>query len=64
LSAFPVIQKLVLLNPLVYASEGLRATLAPQYAHIPLAVIIGALVAIDAALIGAGLRQFYQKAVS
>jgi len=27
-------------------------------------VIIGALVAIDAALIGAGLRQFYQKAVS
>src|SRR6202049_2420057 len=64
LSHFPVIQKLVLINPLVYASEGLRATLAPQYGHIPLRGVIGALVASDAALIAAGLKQFYRKAVS
>ena len=64
LSAFPIIQKLVLLNPLVYASEGLRGTLAPQYPHISLAVVTAALVAIDGALIGAGLRQFYRKAVN
>ena len=64
LSAFPVIQKLVLLNPLVYASEGLRATLAPQYGHIALPVVMAALLAIDAALIAAGLRQFNRKAVS
>jgi ABC-2 type transport system permease protein len=64
LSGFPVLQKLVLLNPLVYASEGLRGTLAPQYQHIPVAVVIGALAAIDLGLIGAGLYRFYRKAVS
>ncbi len=64
LKGFPVIQKLVLLNPLVYASEGLRGTLAPQYPHISIVVAAGALVAIDAGLIAAGLKQFYGKAVS
>ena len=64
LSAFPIIQKLVLLNPLVYASEGLRGTLAPQYPHISLAVVTAALAMIDAALIGAGLNRFYRKAIS
>jgi ABC-2 type transport system permease protein len=34
LESFPILQRLVLLNPLVYASEGLRDTLAPQYPHI------------------------------
>ena len=64
LHAFPVIQKLVLLNPLVYASEGLRGTLAPQYHHLSLAVVVAALVAIDIGLIGAGLHRFYRKAIS
>ena len=64
LSAFPVIQKMVLLNPLVYASEGLRGTLAPQYQHLSLTVVMTALVAIDIGLIGAGLNRFYRKAVS
>jgi ABC-type polysaccharide/polyol phosphate export permease len=26
--------KLVLINPLVYASEGMRATLVPQFPHL------------------------------
>jgi ABC-2 type transport system permease protein len=64
LSSFPLLQKLVLLNPLVYASEGLRGTLAPQYPHLPVSVVIAALLVIDAGLIGLGLRQFYRKAVS
>jgi ABC-2 type transport system permease protein len=64
LRAFPVIQKLVLLNPLVYASEGLRATLAPQYGHIALPIVMAALLVIDAALIAAGLHQFNRKAIS
>jgi len=64
LSGFPVLQKLVLLNPLVYASEGLRGTLAPQYPHIPIAAVMGALVVIDAGLIWAGLKKFNGKAVS
>jgi len=64
LSNFPVIQKLVLINPLVYASEGLRATLAPQYGHMSMVVILSALAAIDAGLIVAGLNRFKRKAVS
>jgi len=64
LSNFPLLQKLVLLNPLVYASEGLRGTLAPQYPHIGTGVVIAALVAIDGLFIAIGLRQFHRKAVS
>jgi ABC-2 type transport system permease protein len=64
LSGFPVIQKLVLVNPLVYASEGLRGTMAPQYPHIPTLVVAAALVVIDGLLIWAGLKRFFAKAVS
>jgi len=64
LSHFPVIQKLVLINPLVYASEGLRATLAPQYGHMPMVVILSALAIIDIGLIVTGLNRFNRKAVS
>jgi ABC-2 type transport system permease protein len=64
LAGFPIIQKLVLLNPLVYASEGLRGTLTPQYPHIAIPFVIGALLLVDGLLIALGLRQFYKKAVS
>jgi ABC-2 type transport system permease protein len=64
LSAFPVLQVAVLANPLVYASEGLRGALAPQFPHIPTLVVIGALVAIDGLLLFLGLRKFQNKAVS
>jgi ABC-2 type transport system permease protein len=64
LKGFPILQKLVLLNPLVYASEGLRGALAPQYPHMPLGVVIAVLTVVDVALIGLGLRQFYRKAIS
>lgn len=36
LEAVPWLQKLVLVNPLVYASEGLRAALTPQVPHMDL----------------------------
>lgn len=64
LSGFPVLQKLVLVNPLVYASEGLRGTLAPQYPHIPITMVAAALAAIDMVLIWGGFRKFNAKAVS
>lgn len=64
LAAFPVLQYLVLLNPLVYASEGLRGALAPQFPHIDTLVVIAALAAIDAGLLYLGLQKFRQKAVS
>jgi len=64
LSSFPVIQKVVLLNPLVYASEGLRGTLAPQYPHLPIVVVLLVLSAVDGLLIALGLNRFRRKAVS
>jgi ABC-2 type transport system permease protein len=64
LSPFPILQVAVLINPLVYASEGLRGALAPQFPHIDTAVVLGALLAIDAGLLFVGLKKFHNKAVS
>ena len=61
---FPVLQYAVLLNPLVYASEGLRGTIMPQVPHMPLWAVIGALAVIDVLLLVVGLRKFDKKAVS
>jgi ABC-2 type transport system permease protein len=63
LGNFPILQKLVLINPMVYASEGLRATLVPDFPHLSLMIVLGALAAIDLALLLAGLRQFHKKAI-
>jgi len=64
LAAFPVLQKLVLVNPLVYASEGLRGTLVPQYPHLGTITVITVLGAIDAVLVIAGLNRFQNKSVT
>ena len=64
LSAFPALKIAVLINPLVYASEGLRGALAPQVPHIPVAVVLAALLVIDVVLLAAGLNRFHHKAVS
>jgi len=64
LAFFPALQYAVLINPLVYASEGLRGTLMPNVPHIPLLAVMGALVAIDAFVLVAGLKKFNRKAVS
>ena len=63
LKTFPILQKIVLVNPLVYASEGLRATLVPQFPHLSMAAVLVALLAFDALLLTVGLRQFEKKAV-
>ena len=64
LKSFPIVQAAVLINPLVYASEGLRGALAPQVPHMPMTVVIAVLSVIDAALIALGLNRFFRKAVS
>ena len=64
LANFPILQKAVLLNPMVYASEGLRATLAPQFPHLSLVAVTCGLIAFNALLFTVGLRQFHRKAVS
>ncbi len=43
LSATPIIQIIVLVNPLVYANEALRAIITPQIAHMPMLYSIGGL---------------------
>lgn len=64
LSNFPILQKIVLVNPLVYASEGLRGTLVPQFPHLPILVVLIGLLVFDSLLLTIGLRQFRRKAVS
>jgi ABC-2 type transport system permease protein len=63
LDKFPILQKIVLINPLAYASEGLRASVVPQFSHIPTGYILLALVLFDGLLLMLGLRQFQKKAV-
>ncbi|HUA14877.1 MAG TPA: ABC transporter permease [Verrucomicrobiae bacterium] len=64
LNAFPVLQKVVLINPLVYASEGLRGTLVPQFPHLSVLGVLIALLIFDSLFLSLGLRQFRKKAVS
>src|SRR5213594_3794795 len=47
LSNFPVLQYVVLANPMVYASEGLRASLVPQFPHLSLIFVLAGLFAMD-----------------
>ena len=63
LASFPILKRLVLLNPVVFASEGLRAALVPQFPHLPLAAIFAALLFFNAAFISFGIYRFDKKAV-
>jgi len=64
LNKFPILQKVVLINPLAYASEGLRASLVPQFPHLSLPFILVALTIFDVLFLVVGLRQFQKKAVT
>jgi ABC-2 type transport system permease protein len=64
LKNFPILQKIVLINPLVYASEGLRATLVPKSPHLSTTAVIVALFFFDILLLVVGLRQFEKKSVT
>jgi ABC-2 type transport system permease protein len=64
LNAFPILQKIVLINPLVYASEGLRASLVPGFPHLSMTAVLAGLGIFDLLLLFVGLRQFDRKAIS
>ena len=64
LDKFPILQKAVLINPLVYASEGLRAMLVPNFPHLSIVAVFVALLFFDLLLLVVGLRQFEKKAIS
>ncbi|GJG88305.1 hypothetical protein tb265_34860 [Gemmatimonadetes bacterium T265] len=62
LDAVPVLKYLVLVNPLTYVSEGMRAVLTPGMPHMPLPVVVGALVVLCAAFCVLGARGFRKRA--
>ena len=64
LASFPILKRLVLVNPLVYASEGFRSALVPQFPHLPQTAILTALVLFNAAFLAFGLYQFKRKALT
>lgn len=63
LQVLPWFQNLVLINPLVYASEGFRAALTPKLPHMPLWLIFGGLVGFCALFTFLGLRQFERRSL-
>jgi ABC-2 type transport system permease protein len=54
----------VLVNPIVYISEGLRAALTPTMGHMPDAMILLLLVFFLALLTWLGMRGFRRRVVS
>ena len=64
LDAVPVMKYAVLINPLVYVSEGMRASLTPAMPHMPLPAIAGALVVVIAVFLRLGMRAFDKRAMS
>ena len=64
LAKFPILQRIVLINPLVYASEGFRSALVPQFPHLGSVAIMAGLVLFNALFIAIGLRQFRRKALT
>ncbi|HEY6090255.1 MAG TPA: ABC transporter permease [Gemmatimonadaceae bacterium] len=63
LSAVPVMKYAVLINPLVYVAEGMRAALTPAAPHMPLGVVVLALIIVTAIFWTLGMRSFMRRAV-
>lgn len=64
LDAIPVMKWGVLINPLVYVSEGMRAAITPATPHMPLLAIALALLLMNVLFIFLGLKTFMKRAVS
>jgi ABC-2 type transport system permease protein len=58
------LQIAVLANPMVYLSEGLRATLTPQLAHMPAAAFLAVLVAGAVVLCALATRTFTRRVLT
>jgi ABC-2 type transport system permease protein len=54
----------VLLNPLVYMSEGMRVSLTPQIPHMPLWGIYGGLILFTAVLAALGIQGFRKRVLA
>jgi ABC-2 type transport system permease protein len=63
LSAVPVMKYAVLVNPLVYVSEGMRAVLTPSLPHMPIVAVASALLVLTGFFWILGMRGFMKRAV-
>jgi ABC-2 type transport system permease protein len=63
LDAVPAMKYAVLINPLTFVAEGLRAVLIPDKPHMPVAMVLVALVLVTALFWRLGLRAFMKRAV-
>jgi ABC-2 type transport system permease protein len=63
LDAVPVMKYLVLVNPMVYVSEGMRGALTPSVPHMPLSLVGIALIIVTVVFWRLGIRAFYRRAI-
>ena len=63
LDVLPVMKYIVLVNPMVYVSEGLRGALTPAVPHMSLPVVSVALILIVSFFWVLGMRSFYKRAI-
>jgi ABC-2 type transport system permease protein len=63
LHIIPWFQYAVLINPLVYASEGFRLSLTPQMPHMPSWLVYGGLIGFSVLFTWIGLRNFEKRAL-
>ena len=63
LDVVPVMKYLVLVNPMVYVAEGMRAALTPSVPHMSIAVVGSALLIIVAVFWTLGMRSFRKRAI-
>ncbi len=63
LKVVPAMKYVVLINPLVYVSEGMRAALTPSMPHMNTWVMLAALVATTVLFLVLGLRAFDKRAM-
>ena len=63
LDVVPAMKYLVLVNPMVYVAEGMRGALTPAVPHMPLPVVVAALLVVASAFWTLGIRSFYKRAI-
>jgi ABC-2 type transport system permease protein len=63
LDVVPVVKYIVLINPMVYVTEGMRGALTPGVPHMPLPLVGVALLTVVAVFWTLGMRSFYKRAI-
>jgi ABC-2 type transport system permease protein len=64
LAPVPLIRYAVLVNPLVYVAEGMRAALTPGLPHMRIGLVLAALTLATGGFWAAGIRAFERRAIS